>query len=173
MNTITKEEIQEMQEDELQRWLASRKEAGRVIDIETCELDLRYVQTMDPYGVRDLPPQHRHRRQPKNLSRRHPQFLPCPVQVAHLRHLGARHLMHVRCRGETRHQRQPGLRTAFDPGRVKTCTRGECAELFSLFSPFDGACQSGSFLIQRNRNKRSTRKFEVGVFTQPGPEPDV
>src|SRR3981189_2822501 len=59
-----------------------------------------------------------------------------------------------------------------DPGRVKTCTRGECAELFSLFSPFDGACQSGSFLIQSNRNKRSTRKFEVGVFTQPGPITD-
>jgi hypothetical protein len=56
---------------------------------------------------------------------------------------------------------------------VKTCTRGECAELFSLFSPFDGVCQSGSFLIQRNRNKRSTRKFEVGVFTQPGPEADI
>src|ERR1700730_4776358 len=59
------------------------------------------------------------------------------------------------------------------PGCVKTCTRGECAELFSLFSPFDGACQSGSFLIQRNRNKRSTRKFEVGVFTQPGPKAEV
>ncbi len=39
----------------------------------------------------------------------------------------------------------------------------ECAELFSLFSPFDGDCQSGSFVIQR-----STRKFDVGVFTQPG-----
>jgi hypothetical protein len=39
--------------------------------------------------------------------------------------------------------------------------------VFSLFS-FYGACQSSSFLIQRNRNKRSTRKFDVGVFTQPG-----
>src|SRR3982074_3697059 len=63
--------------------------------------------------------------------------------------------------------------SGFDPGRVKTCTRGECAELFSLFSPFDGACQSGSFLIQRNRDKRSTRKFDVGVFTQPAPEADL
>jgi hypothetical protein len=62
--------------------------------------------------------------------------------------------------------------TRIDPDCVKTCTRGECAELFSLFSPFDGACQSGSFLIQRNRNKRSTRKFDVGVFTQPGPRAD-
>src|SRR5882757_7102557 len=56
-----------------------------------------------------------------------------------------------------------------DPGCVKTCTRGECAELFSLFSSFDGARQSGSFLIRRSRDKRSTRKFGVGVFTQPGP----
>jgi hypothetical protein len=38
-----------------------------------------------------------------------------------------------------------------------------CAELFSLFSSFDGDCQSRSFLIQRNRDKLSTRKFDVGV----------
>ncbi len=49
----------------------------------------------------------------------------------------------------------------------------ECAELFSLFSYFDGDCQSGSFLIQRNRDKLSTRKFDVGVFTQPGSETEV
>jgi hypothetical protein len=40
--------------------------------------------------------------------------------------------------------------------------------LFSLFSSFDGACQIGSFFIQRHRDKRSTRKFDGGVFTQPG-----
>src|SRR5712672_3054157 len=51
-------------------------------------------------------------------------------------------------------------------GCVKTCTSRECAELFSLFSSFDGDCQSGSFLIQRNRDKLSTRKFGVGVFTR-------
>src|SRR6267154_3398776 len=54
------------------------------------------------------------------------------------------------------------------PGCVKTCPSSECAELFSLFSSFDGDCQSGSFVIQRNRDKTSTRKFDVGVFTQPG-----
>ena len=59
------------------------------------------------------------------------------------------------------------------PGCVKTSTRRERAELFSLFSSFDGACQSGSFLIQCHRDKRSTRKFDVGVFTQPGPGPDI
>jgi hypothetical protein len=63
---------------------------------------------------------------------------------------------------------QAGVYSAMVPGCVKTSTRGERAELFSLFSSFDGACQSGSFLIQRHRDKRSTRKFDVGVFTQPG-----
>jgi hypothetical protein len=54
------------------------------------------------------------------------------------------------------------------PGCVKTCTRRERAELFALFSSFDDDWQSASFLIQRNRDKLSTRKFDVGVFTQPG-----
>src|SRR5258707_3409663 len=58
-------------------------------------------------------------------------------------------------------------------GCVKTCTSRECAELFSLFSSFDSDCQSGSFLIQRNRDKLSTRKFDVGVFTQPGSKADL
>jgi hypothetical protein len=61
------------------------------------------------------------------------------------------------------------LMSALDPGCVKTSTNRECAELFSLFSYFDGDCQSRSFVIQRNRDKLSTRKFGVGVFTQPGP----
>jgi hypothetical protein len=75
--------------------------------------------------------------------------------------------------------RAPGIRSALrmsrdrpmsglGPACVKTCRSRECAELFSLFSSFDGDCQSGSFLIQRNRDKLSTRKFDVGVFTQPG-----
>ena len=55
------------------------------------------------------------------------------------------------------------------PGCVKTCTSRKCAELFSLFFSFDGDCQSGSFVIERNRDKLSTRKFDIGVFTQPGP----
>src|SRR5712692_3710981 len=61
----------------------------------------------------------------------------------------------------------------FDPGCVKTCTSRECAELFSLFSSFDGDCQSGSFVIQRNRDKLSTRTFDVGVFTQPGSKGEI
>src|ERR1700682_902520 len=56
---------------------------------------------------------------------------------------------------------------------VKTCGSRERAELFSPFSAFDHDGQCCSFLIQRNRDKLSTRKFDVGVFTQPGPEADT
>src|SRR5882762_9887994 len=45
--------------------------------------------------------------------------------------------------------------------------------LVSFFPSFDGDCQSGSFLIQRNRDKLSARKFGVGVFTQPGSLADL
>ena len=58
-------------------------------------------------------------------------------------------------------------------GRVKTCTRRGRAELFSLFSSSDDDWQIASFLIQRNRDKLSTRKFDVGVFTQPGSNSEV
>src|ERR1700687_292235 len=53
-------------------------------------------------------------------------------------------------------------------GCVKTCASRECAELFSPFSSFDGYSQRCSFPNQPNRDKISTRKFDVGVFTQPG-----
>jgi hypothetical protein len=58
---------------------------------------------------------------------------------------------------------------ANDPGRVKTHASRECAELFSPFSSFGDDWQSSSFPIHRNRERISTSKFEVGVFTQPGP----
>jgi hypothetical protein len=54
------------------------------------------------------------------------------------------------------------------PACVKTRASRECAELFSPFSSFDCDCQCCSFPIQRNRDKLSTRKFDVGVFTQAG-----
>src|SRR5258708_18295901 len=59
------------------------------------------------------------------------------------------------------------------PACVKTRASRECAELFSPFSSFDCDCQCGSFPIQRNRDKSSTRKFDVGVFTQAGSFPDL
>jgi hypothetical protein len=63
--------------------------------------------------------------------------------------------------------------SGFDPGWVKTSPSRECAELFSPFSSFDGDRQGGSFVIERNRDKLSTRKFDVRVFTQPGPIADM
>ena len=43
----TKEQI-----EAAQRWLASRKEAGRKIDVETCEVKGFYCGLNDPYGLR-------------------------------------------------------------------------------------------------------------------------
>jgi hypothetical protein len=45
--------------------------------------------------------------------------------------------------------------------------------LFSPFSSFDGYSQRCSFPNQPNRDKISTRTFDVGVFTQPGPKADI
>ena len=46
-------------------WLASRKEAGRIIDIETCELGRWHAYDCDPYGARpDLPNDEADRDQP-------------------------------------------------------------------------------------------------------------
>jgi hypothetical protein len=42
--------------------------------------------------------------------------------------------------------------------------------VFSLFLLRRQCC---SFPIQRNRDKRSTRKFAIGVFTQPGSKADL
>src|SRR5216684_1063349 len=81
--------------------------------------------------------------------------------------------LYVRSWGAHRTSPSSAVTSESHPGCVNTCTRRECAELFSLFSSFDGDCQSGSFLIQRNRDKLSTRKFDVGVFTQPGSKTEV
>ena len=40
-----------LSEDELRQWLASRKQAGRVIDIESCELGWWFAERLDPYGL--------------------------------------------------------------------------------------------------------------------------
>src|SRR5436190_24032781 len=82
-------------------------------------------------------------------------------------------LRDVRFRGQSGKHMLAWIFSGFDPGCVKTYTSRECAELFSLFSSFDGDCQSGSFLIQRNRDRLSTRKPDVGVFTQSGPVSDI
>jgi hypothetical protein len=38
--------------DDFKVWVASRKEAGRNIDIHTCEIHWQYVQVLDPYDLR-------------------------------------------------------------------------------------------------------------------------
>src|SRR5450631_1859752 len=58
-------------------------------------------------------------------------------------------------------------------GCVKTCASRECAELFSVLSPFYCDWQQCSFPIERNRDNISTCKFDVGVFTQAGPRTDL
>src|SRR5258705_13325372 len=59
------------------------------------------------------------------------------------------------------------------PTCAKTRASRECAESCSPFSSFDCDCQCCSFPIQRNRDKLSTRKFDVGVFTQAGSKADL
>jgi hypothetical protein len=71
------------------------------------------------------------------------------------------------------HGAQAQTSSGLGPGCVKTCARRECAELFSPFSSFEDDCQCCSFPIQRNRDKISTRKSDVGVFTQPGSKADL
>jgi hypothetical protein len=38
---------------EFEQWVATREEAGRDIDIETCELGRWFALDMDPYGIRE------------------------------------------------------------------------------------------------------------------------
>jgi hypothetical protein len=43
-----------MTREELKNWVATRKAAGRAIDIATCELGRWHAYDPDPYGVREL-----------------------------------------------------------------------------------------------------------------------
>lgn len=44
-----------MTDEEMRAWRASRKEAGRVIDIETCEIDRWHANANgDPYGIGEM-----------------------------------------------------------------------------------------------------------------------
>src|SRR5947209_3619717 len=40
-----------MTKDEIEQWLAVRKEAGRRIDPHTAAVEWWYAQTLDPYGI--------------------------------------------------------------------------------------------------------------------------
>jgi hypothetical protein len=43
--------LHELTEDECREWLPSRKEAGREIDVGTCEIGRWYVNWIDAYGI--------------------------------------------------------------------------------------------------------------------------
>src|SRR6266436_1676466 len=75
--------------------------------------------------------------------------------------------------GEYRKSRFEAARSESDLGCVKTCASRECAELFTPLSALDRDCQCCCFPIQRNRDKISSCKFDIGVFTQAGPAADV
>jgi hypothetical protein len=58
LTTITCEEMHRMPwtrdlrtKEGLHQWVASREEAGRVIDVQNCELGHWYAYDADPYGV--------------------------------------------------------------------------------------------------------------------------
>ena len=50
-DTTMAHENDKMNKDEVEEWLAIRKEAGLHINPETAEVDWNYAQTFDPYGV--------------------------------------------------------------------------------------------------------------------------
>jgi hypothetical protein len=54
------DENREMTAQEIENWLAIRKEAGRHIDPETAEVEWIYALTLDPYGIYpELPEEYR------------------------------------------------------------------------------------------------------------------
>ncbi len=64
MTKFTEDELHAMPQtrhlmtaEELEQWAQSRKEAGRAIDVATCELGSWRADYADPYGVRQLTPE--------------------------------------------------------------------------------------------------------------------
>jgi hypothetical protein len=45
---------EQMSEQELRRWFASRQEAGRAIDVETCEIGCWFAKDCEPYGILEM-----------------------------------------------------------------------------------------------------------------------
>src|SRR4030088_3174086 len=62
---------------------------------------------------------------------------------------------------------------AHGPCCGKPCTSQERAKLFSLLPVPDSVCQCSCFPNRQNRDGISTRKLNVGVFTQPGSLADL
>src|SRR5471032_1850567 len=58
--------------------------------------------------------------------------------------------------------------SGWGPGCVKTRLGEGCAELFSQLASSERSCQYNRLPHRRNRDGSSTRKLDIGVFTQPG-----
>jgi hypothetical protein len=58
-------------------------------------------------------------------------------------------------------------------GCVKTRLGEGCAELFSQSPSSERSCQYNRLPHRRNRDGSSTRKLDIGVFTQPGSNSEV
>src|SRR5450631_1298959 len=58
------------------------------------------------------------------------------------------------------------------PGCVKTRLGEGCAELFSQLPSTERSCQYNRLPYRRNRDGSSTRKLDIGVFTQTHPITD-
>jgi hypothetical protein len=61
--------------------------------------------------------------------------------------------------------------SAWSRGCAKTRSSQRCTELFSQLPSSDRSCQRNWFPHRRNRDGNSTRKLNVGVFTQPRSDP--
>src|SRR6266404_5725998 len=59
------------------------------------------------------------------------------------------------------------------PGCVKTRLGKGCAELFSQLPSSGRSWQYNRLPYRRNRDGSSTRKLDIGVFTQPGSKADL
>src|SRR5258707_11815442 len=79
----------------------------------------------------------------------------------------------VRSQGQSRKHLLALSFSGFDPGCVKTCTSQVSAELFSLSSSLSSGRKHFWFSNLRNRDGISTRRLNVGVFTQPRPKADI
>jgi hypothetical protein len=96
---------------EYRQWVASRKEAGREIDIETCEVDAWYAIDFDPYGADpDLPIEYqiigknRFVRSPRSRGWVHEDNLPDATRRA----------LYERCDREAAHWAVARAKTLFD-----------------------------------------------------------
>ena len=54
---LGKNQVMQTESDEIRQYLDDRKREAVTIDPQTAEVEWWYAETLDPYGVHDLPPQ--------------------------------------------------------------------------------------------------------------------